>query len=412
MASKLEQSMIKDSFVLEVKKVDKVNMTKKSNGKYIKGNKKGKLMRRRCIKCRRVGHAIAECKSHWKCLKCDGYGHKASECKKNGTDRARNKVNMADASNRDETIEREHEERQQKKNFAKKEKVNMVKDADDELLIVEADLQGAHLKRVVFDIRATISILAERVAKANNFRLRYTNTRIKFFDGRTIKAKGTTNRLVLDVLGHRTRMSFTVVDVDDYDMLIGMDYFKRTGVGIYPKQRLLRYPNEDVLIPENNESSWEERVFLARTVNEEQEEDEVAPEEFVEYRTEDITTEIQPKVELSNDIATKFQRIVPLIKRNAASSLKDLNGGCKVGEFNIKIRPEFKDKVIFRYPYKKSEKEKLELKKILKELEEAGIISVSTTPHNSPTHLVRKKDGKYRLVIDFRELNSMVEKKD
>ena len=58
----------------------------------------------------------------------------------------------------------------------------------------------------------------------------------------------------------------------------------------------------------------------------------------MEYRTEDITTEIQPKVELSNDIATKFQRIVPLIKRNAASSLKDLNGGCKVGEFNIKIR--------------------------------------------------------------------------
>ena len=261
MASKLEQSMIKDSFVLEVKKVDKVNMTKKSNGKYIKGNKKGKLMRRRCIKCRRVGHAIAECKSQWKCLKCDEYGHKASECKKNGTDRARNKVNMADASNRDETIEREHEERQQKKNFAKKEKVSMAKDADDELQIVEADLQGAHLKRVVFDIGATISILAERVAKANNFRLRYTNTRIKFFDGRTIKAKGTTNRLVLDILGHRTRMSFTVVDVDDYDMMIGKDYFKRTGVGIYPKQRLLRYPNEGVLIPENNESSWEERVF-------------------------------------------------------------------------------------------------------------------------------------------------------
>jgi hypothetical protein len=141
-------------------------------------------------------------------------------------------------------------------------------------------------------------------------------------------------------------------------------------------------------------------------------EDEVAPEEFVEYKSEDLSIEIKPKVELPSNIAAKFQRLVPLIKRNAASTLKDLKGGCKVGEFNIKIRPEFKDRVIFRYPYKKSEKEKLELKKILAELEEAGIISVSTTPHNSPTHLVRKKDGSYRLVIDFREVNGMVEKED
>ena len=127
---------------------------------------------------------------------------------------------MMDASNKDEIFENEHEERQ-KRNFAKREKANMMKNADTELLMVEADLQGAHLKRVVFDIGATISILAERVAKANGFRINYTETSIKLADGRAIKAKGETDGLLLDIMGHRTRMSFTVVDVDDYDMLLG-----------------------------------------------------------------------------------------------------------------------------------------------------------------------------------------------
>ena len=64
-------------------------------------------------------------------------------------------------------------------------------------------------------------------------------------------------------------------------------------------------------------------MFLTRSNGLEVEEDEVAPEEFVEYKSEDLSIEIKPKVELPSNIAAKFQRLVPLLKRNAASTLKD-----------------------------------------------------------------------------------------
>ena len=78
MASILEQSMVKDGLGEEVRKA-KVNMVKKTF-KFNGSGNKGKFLRKRCIKCRRTGHSIADCKSQWKCLKCDEYGHKANGC--------------------------------------------------------------------------------------------------------------------------------------------------------------------------------------------------------------------------------------------------------------------------------------------------------------------------------------------
>ena len=39
-----------------------------------------------------------------------------------------------------------------------------------------------------------------------------------------------------------------------------------------------------------------------------------------------------------------------------------------------------------------------------------GIISPSTSPHNTPIHLAKKKDGGYRFCLDFRHLNTITTK--
>ena len=39
-----------------------------------------------------------------------------------------------------------------------------------------------------------------------------------------------------------------------------------------------------------------------------------------------------------------------------------------------------------------------------------GIISPSTSPHNTPIHLAKKKDGGYRFCLDFRQLNTITTK--
>ncbi|QLL34080.1 hypothetical protein HG536_0F04050 [Torulaspora globosa] len=57
-------------------------------------------------------------------------------------------------------------------------------------------------------------------------------------------------------------------------------------------------------------------------------------------------------------------------------------------------------------PYRRSPKEEGEIVKILDELLEKGFIEPSKSPFSSPVVLVRKKDGSFRLCVDYRVLNN------
>ena len=51
--------------------------------------------------------------------------------------------------------------------------------------------------------------------------------------------------------------------------------------------------------------------------------------------------------------------------------------------------------------------EMLELKKQVQELEDLGFVRPSTSPWGAPVLFVKKKDGIFRLCIDYRELNKV-----
>ncbi len=62
--------------------------------------------------------------------------------------------------------------------------------------------------------------------------------------------------------------------------------------------------------------------------------------------------------------------------------------------------------IVTRRPYRLSESERMEVRKIIDELLSHGIIRTSTSPFASPILLVKKKQGSYRMCVDFRELNA------
>jgi hypothetical protein len=72
-------------------------------------------------------------------------------------------------------------------------------------------------------------------------------------------------------------------------------------------------------------------------------------------------------------------------------------------EFTIDLKPGTEP--IARTPYRMSTPELQELKMQLKELLDLGLIHPSVSPWGAPVIFIRKKDGSWRLCIDYRQLN-------
>lgn len=82
--------------------------------------------------------------------------------------------------------------------------------------------------------------------------------------------------------------------------------------------------------------------------------------------------------------------------------------GCaNIGECDIELKDPTPVKL---QPYRVSSVERLAIKEHLDEMLAAGIISPSNSEWSSPMVMVKKKNGKLRLVVDFRKVNLKIKK--
>nr|GFC53697.1 putative reverse transcriptase domain-containing protein [Tanacetum cinerariifolium] len=77
-------------------------------------------------------------------------------------------------------------------------------------------------------------------------------------------------------------------------------------------------------------------------------------------------------------------------------------------EFRIDLVPGAAP--VARAPYRLASSEMKELAKQLQELSEKGFIHPSSSPLGAPVLFVKKKDGSFRMCIDYRELNKLTVK--
>lgn len=109
---------------------------------------------------------------------------------------------------------------------------------------------------------------------------------------------------------------------------------------------------------------------------------------------------------VSADEKLRLVEILNRYKHCFASSLKDL-GCANVAEMNIELNSQ--RPIVYR-PYRLSHHEREKVRSMVDEMLDAGIVRESVSEYASPILLVRKKDGSFRMCIDYRMLNSVTVK--
>nr|GFA92650.1 putative reverse transcriptase domain-containing protein [Tanacetum cinerariifolium] len=193
------------------------------------------------------------------------------------------------------------------------------------------------------------------------------------------------------------------VPLDSFDVIIGMDWLTKYHGVIICDEKIVRVPfGREILIFQGNGDNQREEsrlniisftkahkylsmgcdVFLANVTTKK------AKDKSEEKRLEDVP------------IVRDFPEVFP----------EDLPGipPARPVEFQIDLVPGVVP--VARAPYRLAPSEMKELAKQLQELSDKGFIRPSSLPWGAPVLFVKKKDGSFRMCIDYRELNKLTVK--
>ena len=272
---------------------------------------------------------------------------------------------------------------------------------DGKLFIIVCKINGYTLSNTIIDPGSSMSIMSLSVARENNIKILPFKCSVSVADDRTIAVEGITEKLKVQVKNKICYLKFLVLKANAYEILLGCNFFKETGCIIDVKNQKFWFPEEILGFEENREE-----LFSNLAIGKE----DIDDEDCEGINWEPDKKLIKSEVELKNREKEHFNELVPLIKKVSASNYLELNGGCKIGEFDLKLK---EGKMSFRKSYNKSEFEIQELKKVANELLEAGIIRYSNSHYSSPFFLHKHPiTGKFRPVIDYKELNKNTVRED
>ncbi|CAF1142183.1 unnamed protein product, partial [Brachionus calyciflorus] len=208
----------------------------------------------------------------------------------------------------------------------------------------------------------------------NNIEILRSDLKIRTANGMVCHISGITKPLEVDLSGHKCFIEFLVFDHEDHDVLLGLDWFKKTGCGIFLSQVDI-FKTDVALSSDLFWNTSENTMVPASDLN---------PSEKIKFNT------------LSQEGVGLF-----------AKSLKEL-GKCSVKKHYIRLI----DKDVANFytaPYRISQDERNFLKKEIEIMLEANIIRPSKSPWSSPVVVVGKKDKSRRICIDYRKLNKITQ---
>ncbi|GJW78718.1 putative reverse transcriptase domain-containing protein [Tanacetum coccineum] len=185
---------------------------------------------------------------------------------------------------------------------------------------------------------------------------------IKMADGNLVSTNTIIKGCTLTLLNQPFEIDHMPIKLGSFDVVIGMDWLSKYHAKILCDEKVVHIPIDgETLIIQVMEKKADEK------------------------RLEDIS------------VVKEFPDVFP----------EDLPGipPIRQVEFQIDLIPGAAP--IARTPYRLAPSEMQELSNQLQELTDRGFIRPSTSPWGAPVLFVKKKDGSFRMCIDYRELNKL-----
>ncbi|GJY79726.1 putative reverse transcriptase domain-containing protein, partial [Tanacetum coccineum] len=176
-----------------------------------------------------------------------------------------------------------------------------------------------------------------------------------------------------------------VAELGSFDAIIGMDWLAKHQAVIACAEKIVRIP-------------WKNKTLSIYTVM-----------EYIEKGFPIFLAHVTTKV-IEDKSEKKRLEDVPIVQDFPEVFPEDLPGlpPTRQVEFQIDLVPGAAP--VARAPYRLAPSEMKELSEQLKELSDKGFIRPSSSPWGAPVLFVKKKDGSFRMCIDYRELNKLTVK--
>ncbi|GJU46144.1 zf-CCHC domain-containing protein [Tanacetum coccineum] len=215
---------------------------------------------------------------------------------------------------------------------------------------------------------------------------------VELADGRVVSTNTVLKGCTLSLVNHIFEIDLMPIELGTFNVIISMDWLVKHDVVIFCGEKVVRIPyGNKTLIVEGDKGGSRLKVISCIKARKYVEQGchlflaHVTQSKSKEKRMEDVP------------IICDFPKVFP-------EELPGLPPPRQV-EFRIDLVPRAAP--VARAPFRLAPSEMKELLVQLQELLEKGFIRPSSSPWGAPVLFVKKKDGSYKMCIDYRELNKL-----
>ncbi|GJQ90284.1 putative reverse transcriptase domain-containing protein [Tanacetum coccineum] len=230
-----------------------------------------------------------------------------------------------------------------------------------------------------------------------------TNYVVKLADGRILETNVFLRGCTLGLLGHPFNIDLMPVELGSFDVIINMDWMPMYHALIVCDKKVVHIPyGDEVLKIRGDDCDGRSKTKLNIILC-------TKTQKYIHKGCQVYLAQVTSK---KTEDQSKEKRLegVPIVREFPKVFLEDLPGlpPARQVKFQIDLVPG--DAPVARAPYRLAPAELQELSTQLQELSDRGFIRPSSSPWGALVLFVKKKDGSFRMCIDYRELNRLTVK--